>query len=70
MNIWNFIKKDWAIFFHDRGAMLWLFILPLLFVVIFSGLARMSMGGATTEEVQDTRTPIPVVNLDADGEAG
>ena len=68
MNIWNFIKKDWAIFFRDRGALLWLFILPLLFVVIFAGLARMSMGGATTEEVQDTRTPIPVVNLDADGE--
>ena len=68
MNIWNFIKKDWAIFFRDRGAMLWLFILPLLFVTIFAGLARMSMGGATTEEVQDTRTPIPVVNLDVDGQ--
>jgi len=66
MNIWNFIKKDWAVFFRDRGAMLWLFILPLIFVVIFSGLARMSMGESSGEEEQDTRSPIPVVNLDAD----
>ena len=68
MNLWNFIKKDWAVFFRDRGAMLWLFILPLIFVIIFSGLARMSMGESSGEEEQDTRAPIPVVNLDTDGE--
>jgi ABC-2 type transport system permease protein len=68
MNIWNFIKKDWAVFFRDRGAMLWLFILPLIFILIFSGLARMSMGESSGEEEQDTRSPIPVVNLDVDGE--
>jgi ABC-2 type transport system permease protein len=66
MNIWNFIKKDWAIFFRDRGAMLWLFILPLVFIGIFSGLARMSLGASTSEEEQ-ARTPIPVVNLDTQG---
>ena len=66
MNIWNFIKKDWAVFFKDRGAMLWLFVLPLVFIVIFSGLARLSMGGGGEE--QDDRTPIAVVNLDQDGE--
>jgi ABC-2 type transport system permease protein len=68
MNIWNFIKKDWALYFRDRGALLWLFILPVVFVTIFAGLARMSMGGSTEEEARDTRTPIPVVNLDVDGE--
>lgn len=64
MNIWNFIKKDWALYFRDRGALLWLFILPVIFVTIFAGLARMSMGGTTEEEAKDTRTPIPVVDLD------
>ena len=67
MNIWNFIKKDWAVFFRDRGAMLWLFILPVVFIAIFSGLARMSLGSGGGEE-QDTRTPINVVNLDTGGE--
>jgi ABC-2 type transport system permease protein len=67
MNIWNFIKKDWAVFFRDRGAMLWLFVLPVVFIVIFSGLARMSLGSAGGEE-QETRSPIPVVNLDTQGE--
>jgi len=64
MNIWNFIKKDWALYFRDRGALLWLFILPVIFVTIFAGLARMSMGGTTEEEAKDTRTPIAVVDLD------
>lgn len=73
MNIWNFLKKDWAIFFKDRGAMIALFILPLLFIVIFSGLAMLSMGGSVggaekEGEEQDTRSPIAVVNLDKDGE--
>ncbi len=67
MNIWNFIKKDWAVFFRDRGAMLWLFVLPVVFIVIFSGLARMSLGSAGGEE-QETRSPIPVVNLDTQGD--
>lgn len=67
MNIWNFIKKDWAVFFRDRGAMLWLFILPVVFIVIFSGLARMSLGSGGGEE-EETRSPIRVVNLDPEGE--
>jgi ABC-2 type transport system permease protein len=69
MNIWNFIKKDWAIFFKDRGAVLWLFILPLIFIIIFSGLARLSMGdaGASSSEEKDDRAPIAVVNLDPQG---
>ena len=67
MNIWNFIKKDWAVFFRDRGAMLWLFILPVIFIVIFSGLARMSLGNAGSEELE-TRSPINVANLDREGE--
>ena len=67
MNIWNFIKKDWAVFFKDRGAILWLFILPLVFIVIFSGLARMALGSTGVEE-EDERSPISVVNLDSGGD--
>lgn len=69
MNIWNFIKKDWAIFFKDRGAVLWLFVLPLVFIMIFSGLARLSMGdtSASSSDEKDERAPIAVVNLDPQG---
>ncbi len=57
MNIWNFIKKDWAIFFRDRGAMLWLFILPLVFIAIFAGLARHVPG--RLRAVKKSRRPAP-----------
>jgi ABC-2 type transport system permease protein len=67
MNIWNFLKKDWAIFFKDRGAMMWLFVLPVVFIAIFAGLARMSFGSSNTAEEKDTRAPVAVVNLDEGG---
>lgn len=67
MNVWNFLKKDWAIFFKDRGAMMWLFVLPVVFIAIFAGLARMSFGAPAATEEKDTRAAIAVVNLDQDG---
>lgn len=67
MNIWNFLKKDWVIFFKDRGAMIWLFVLPVVFIAIFAGLARISSGSSGTSEEKDTRTPVAVVNLDEGG---
>lgn len=56
--------KDLQIFFKDRGAVLQLFLLPLLFIVVFSGaLAAIGSGGE-----KDTRILLPVVDLDG-GEA-
>jgi ABC-2 type transport system permease protein len=64
MNALNIALKDLRIFFKDRGAVIQLFLLPLLFVVIFSGaLAAIGSGGE-----KDTRILLPVIDLDG-GEA-
>ncbi|MEE9616281.1 MAG: ABC transporter permease [Anaerolineae bacterium] len=56
--------KDMQILFKDRGAVVQIFLLPLLFIVVFSGaLAAIGSG-----EEEDTRILLPVVNLDG-GEA-
>ena len=61
MNALNIALKDLQIFIKDRGAVVQLFLLPLIFIVIFSG-ALASVGG----EDQDARIPLPVVDLDGD----
>lgn len=68
MNIWNFIKKDLAVFFRDRGALIWLFVLPLVFIGIFAGLASLTSGAATESEAKDNRAPLAIVNQDSSGE--
>lgn len=68
MKIWSFIKKDLAVFFRDRGALVWLFILPLVFILIFAGLASLTSGGSSQGEVKDTRVPLAIVNLDETGD--
>ncbi len=56
--------KDMQILFKDRGAVVQIFLLPLLFIVVFSGaLAAIGSGGE-----EDARILLPVVNLDG-GEA-
>jgi ABC-2 type transport system permease protein len=55
-------SKDLQVFFKDRGAILTLFVLPLVFVVVFSG-ALTSIGVD-----EDVRVALAVVNLDS-GEA-
>lgn len=67
MNIWNMTKKDLAVFFKDRGALVWLFVLPLIFLVLFAGLAASSLGGSSGGGEEDERTPLAVVNLDPQG---
>jgi ABC-2 type transport system permease protein len=47
------------IFFKDRGAVLQLFLLPLVFVVVFTGAL-----GAIGKGEEDARIPLPVVDLD------
>ncbi|UCC64894.1 MAG: ABC transporter permease [Anaerolineae bacterium] len=51
--------KDLQIFFRDRGIALSLFLLPLVFVVAFTGAL-----GAIGKGEEDARIPLSVVNLD------
>ena len=51
--------KDLQILFKDRGQPFMLFLLPLLFIVVFSG-ALSGVGKAA----QDTRIPLVVIDLD------
>jgi ABC-2 type transport system permease protein len=60
MNALHIAFKDLRIFFKDRGAVVLLFLLPLMFIVIFSGaLASIGDGGE-----EDTRILLPVIDLD------
>lgn len=68
MNIWTLTKKDLIVFLKDRGAWLWIFGLPVVFIVIFSGLASMAFADTESESaVEDNRLPLVVVNLDEEG---
>ena len=60
MDAWNIAWKDLQILLKDRGALVQLFLLPLLFIVVFSG--PLSAIGGESEE--DTRIGLPVVDLD------
>jgi ABC-2 type transport system permease protein len=53
--------KDLQILLKDRGMVIQLFLLPLLFIVVTSGaLSAMAAG----QDQGDTRIPLPVVDLD------
>lgn len=66
MNIWNMTKKDLTVFFRDRGALVWLFILPAVFILIFAGLAGQALNESDQSQ-DDTRITLVVVNEDQDG---
>lgn len=53
----NITFKDLQIFFKDRGSALQLFVLPLVFIFVFSGLGNVNQG-------EPEAAPLPVVNLD------
>lgn len=55
--------KDLQILIRDRGEVIQLFLLPLLFIIVFSGAL-----GAFGSDEEDTRQLLPVVDLDG-GEA-
>lgn len=60
MNALHIALKDLRIFFRDSGAVIQLFLLPLLFIIIFSGaLAAVGSGGE-----EDARILLPVIDLD------
>jgi ABC-2 type transport system permease protein len=59
MKILSIAWKDLQIFFKDRGKLFYLILLPLLFIIFFSGIL-----GAINSQPQDERIPLPVVDLD------
>ena len=67
MNIWNLTKKDLAVILKDRGAVMWIFILPVVFLLIFAGLASFQGGSSSNDDAGDTRSPLTVVNNDPAG---
>jgi ABC-2 type transport system permease protein len=60
MNTLNIAFKDLQILFKNRGNILLLFLVPMIFIIIFSG-ALASLGNT---EQKDTRILLAVVNLD------
>jgi linearmycin/streptolysin S transport system permease protein len=67
MNIWNLTKKDLAVIMKDRGSIIWVFVLPVVFLIIFAGLAGSAAGNTSGDETEDTRSPLTVVNYDSGG---
>lgn len=53
-------RKDIKIFLRERGTMLYLFVVPIVFILAFSGVSR---AGSVP---QDEAITLPVVNLDSD----
>ncbi len=56
-------RKDIKILLRERGTLLYLIVLPLIFVLVLGGTYGMG------DEIKVTSIPLPVVNLDPDSEA-
>ena len=64
MNALNIALKDFQIFLKDRGAVVNLFLLPMVFILVLSTAMQGLIGGG-----EDSLITLPVVNLDPSGEA-
>jgi ABC-2 type transport system permease protein len=64
MNAWHIAVKDLHILFRDRGIVIQLLVLPLIFILVFSGAIQAGAGGQS-----DTRLPLTVVNEDTGSKA-
>ncbi len=64
MDMLSIAAKDMLILFKDRSTVLQVFLLPLVFIVLYVGIGTSFQGQAE----EDTRIPLPVVNLDTGGE--
>jgi ABC-2 type transport system permease protein len=60
--------KDLLILFRDRNALVGTFVLPIVFVVVYLGVAGAATGGGGDGGAAD-RVALPVVNLDPGGAA-
>ena len=59
MNALHIAAKDLVILFRDKGVVMQLLGLPLIFILVFSGAMQAAVGGP-----QDTRLPLAVVDED------
>jgi ABC-2 type transport system permease protein len=59
MNALHIAVKDLQILFRDRGTIIQLLGLPLIFILVFSGAMQAAVGGQS-----DTRMPLAVVDQD------
>jgi len=64
MNALHITAKDIRIFLRDRGILVQLFVLPLIFILVFSGAMQASLAGQS-----DTRLPLAIVDLDGGAQA-
>lgn len=64
MDILSIARKDMLILAKDRSTVLQVFLLPLVFIVLYVGIGSSFQG----QGQEDTRIPLPVVNLDSGGE--
>jgi len=60
MKILSIALKDMLVLLKDRGGLLELFLLPLVFIIIFSG----AVGAIGRGEEKDERIPLKVADLD------
>lgn len=60
MKILSIAMKDMQVFFKDRGALLELFLLPLVFIVVFSG----AVGAIGQGKQKDERIALKTADLD------
>ncbi len=65
MKILSIVWKDIRIFFKEPGYMIYLVVLPLVFIQLFTTLFSASVGPSTTSTSQKIR--LVVVNQDPDG---
>ena len=63
-NILSITRKDILVLSKDWGALVQLFLLPLIFVLIFGGLWSVAAAG----DDEESFIPLPLVNLDPSGE--
>jgi len=61
MNVLNIARKDIRILLKETGTLLYLFLLPLIFVLIFGGIATVTAGDSEQQLV-----PLAVASLDED----
>ncbi len=64
MRALHIARKDLLILFKDRGTLVQLLLLPLIFIVVFSGALSAVSAGNESGDGQDTRIPLAVVDLD------
>ena len=62
MKMLSIALKDLQIFFKDRGGVLYLFLLPIVFLILFAGIGSAMDAGGGDRVIQ-----LPVVNLDPAG---